>query len=235
MNDTVIIQVIQDFARDFKGCKDGGLSFIDALSKKIMNTVDEDQMEVFRFFLSEIETDKNGYCQIALHVLEKLKRKDQCVALENLYEQVYAQKSYEWRLQVLRALLHMEYEPQNDIYVPFIKQCLHAHKENDYYSLVVLLCCINPGVGVNLLCDFYLTHMHDDYFSGKYNGSICYLMAWLGKYPSVLISLLEQIYSKNAKAGIHLISLMTDYERTFNEHKDIIQLLINKYNYLSTK
>ena len=42
MNDTVIIQVIQDFARDFKGCKDGGLSFIDALSKKIMNTVDEE-------------------------------------------------------------------------------------------------------------------------------------------------------------------------------------------------
>lgn len=51
MKDVEIIDIINDIEKQYQSYKDGGLTFIKNLAKKVLNTVDEEKNEILVFFL----------------------------------------------------------------------------------------------------------------------------------------------------------------------------------------
>ncbi len=74
MNDSDIVNIIKDIEKQYNDYKDEGRSFIQHLANKIQNTVDEDKVLIFDFFLDEIEKNNNGLYSIALQTIIELKQ-----------------------------------------------------------------------------------------------------------------------------------------------------------------
>lgn len=119
MNDILIINIIEDYSRRYNN-GDGGREFVLQLSKKLLNTVDEDKKQVFNFFLNEIRYNNNGYREVAIVVIEQMKAKEIALDIERIYNDIASKMDDDWKLSIINSLMILQYVYPKKMYLEFV-------------------------------------------------------------------------------------------------------------------
>lgn len=158
MNDSDIANIIKDIEKQYNAYKDGGRSFIQHLANKIQNTVDEDKVHIFDFFLDEIEQNVKGLYSVALQTIIELKQIELAPEIERIFIKNRNVKDEKWSYAIIETLLKLNYA--TPIYYDFITHYLKDNPGKGFF-LLVQYCNVDPDKGVPLLSDFY-----SDFFKG---------------------------------------------------------------------
>lgn len=203
-----IIEVINSFDKEYQGYKDGGREFIKQLAKKLLNTVDEDRLEVIAFFLNEIRTNENNFGQVALVTIVEMNASELGADIEAIYNEMWPSKDERWRYSIIEALMRLRYTPPKLLYKDFVNAYLKDHHDKSFF-LLVQYCNVDPEEALPLLSEYYVTDLSEVKNKDYIIGYICsyFLKNPLNYFPD-FVRLITKI---NKDAGFHLKSLLLKY------------------------
>lgn len=221
MTDSVIISTIKNLQKEYSGYKDGGRAFVEALAKKINNTVDEEKKEVIDFLLREIELNANDLGDLALRTIEFLDSPDMANRLEEIYKRQHNKKDEYWKQGVLLKLL-MKSHP-SAIYDDYLEKSPEA---KEYFYFLSYYSKLYPQKGIPLLADSLIEDHHvaatlpsdnPNSFAGVEFDMLTLIMV----SEELVTPLLEEVRRKNAKAAEHLkkhlVHLLEHYPYRFSK------------------
>jgi len=206
-----IIEIINDTYLQYREYKDGGREFINKLSLKLLNTVEEDKNDVFNFFLNEIENDENGFMSIALSTIEEMKAIELGPFIIKIYEKNKFNKNDEWKYDVIITLLKIKYLQPQSIYYNFIKEYYIKYPDESYFILTIY-CTVNLEEGLNFLSDFYSRYLLNDIEMQSFLESrIGFLVSYFLKNSISLIEVLKKLIVKDINTAKHLKKILLNY------------------------
>lgn len=212
MKELDILNIIKDIDNQYKYYNDGGVSFIKHLAKKILNTVDEDKAEVFKFFLKEIKNNENGLGEIALLTIVELGASEKASDIERIYKEVAHLKSDSWKHSIIEALMKMRYSKSKALYFEYVNAYLIKNPDSSYF-LLVQYCNVDPEKALPLLSDFYVKYLLGDKQMRNFLESrIGFLLSYFIKNPiDYLPELIRETLRKNKETGVYLKNLLIRY------------------------
>lgn len=212
MNELDIVDIIKDIEKQHKAYKDGGTTFIKHLAQKVLNTVDEDKVQVFNFLIKEIEQNNNGLFSVALQTIVELKSIELVPAIEKIFIQNRNSKDDAWKYSLIEALLKLNYSVPKSLYYDFITNYL-KNNPNKGYFILVQYCSIDPEKGLPLLSDFYSKFfLENSEMQSFLESRIGFLVSYFIENPGDCLSELNKlVLLKNRNAGRHLKKVLLDY------------------------
>lgn len=219
MTDIEIISVIDTLDKECEKYKDGGMTFISELAKKLDNTIDKEKEEVFQFFLREIESREHGnYWTTALYTIKEMQAIELAPSIENIYRHNQDCEDDDWKYNVIDTLMFMEYDKPKDIYEDFINYCIEINHKGLYY-LLVQYCNIDFDYAIPLLSSFCA-----DYYYG-YDVSSCDTNG----YPHGIVFLVNFFFRKNEinRFRILIELIAQENKKTAIIMKTLIEKLLN--------
>lgn len=203
-----IIEVINSFDKEYQDYKDGGREFITQLAKKLLNTIDEDRLEVIAFFLNEIRTNKNNFGQVALVTIVQMNASELGADIEAIYNEMWPVKDEKWRYSIIEALMKLRYTPPKSLYKDFVNAYLKDHPDDSFF-LLVQYCIVDPEEALPLLSDYYVKNLFDYKNQDYIIGYICsyFLKIPLNYFPDFV----RQTTTINKDAGFHLKNQILKY------------------------
>ncbi|HQN99335.1 MAG TPA: hypothetical protein PKU86_07780 [Bacteroidales bacterium] len=212
MKDVEIIDIINDIEKQYQSYKDGGLTFIKNLAKKVLNTVDEEKNEILVFFLNELEYNRNGFFSIALNTIVEMKAIELAPNIERIFIKNRNSNDESWGYSIIEALIKLNYTEPKLLYFDFVNNYL-KNKPNKSYFLLVQYCNIDSDKGLQLLADYYSKFLLEDLEMKNFLESrIGFLVSHLIKSSDGTLSeLVKLVILKNKNAGRHLKKVLLDY------------------------
>lgn len=212
MNELDIVAIIKDIEKQHKAYKDGGMTFIKHLAQKVLNTVDEDKVQIFDFLVKEIEQNKHGLFSIALQTIIELKSLELAPAIEKIFIQNRNSKDEVWKYSLIEALLKLNYAAPTSLYYDFITNYL-KNNPNKGYFILVQYCNVDPEKGLPLLSDFYSKFfLENSEMKSFLESRIGFLVNYFIQNPEdYLYELNKLVLLKNKDAGRHLKKALLDY------------------------
>lgn len=214
MNNDEIKKVIETIEKDFQW-GDGGLAFIDYLTKKIKNTEDQDKKEVIDFLLYELDsnTDKK-YCSIALHVLSKLNDTSVAKRVYSIFETKKIINGGEWTFSIIELLIKLKYAEPKQLYIDFILKYLdNQYTQVSGYFLLLRFCAIDVDDAIIILSNFLSENLvKDEKIQEIIRVRIGFLVSEFNKYPaSKIYTLYLNIKLKNESGADYFKNVVVSH------------------------
>jgi len=212
MKKSDIVNTIKDIENQFESYKDGGRAFIDYLAKRILNTVDEEKNEVFKFFLNEIKTNENGFCEIALLTIDEMGALELAPGIESIYNEMKHIKDDRWKHSVVETLMKLRYSKPKLLYAEYVSSYIKKQPDGAFF-LLVQYCNVDPEKALPLLSEFYVEYLFKNTeMQGFLESRIGFLVSYfLKNLNDYLPDLVKQTLAKNKKVGLHLKSLIVNH------------------------
>ncbi|MBP8766342.1 MAG: hypothetical protein KBH30_12555 [Ferruginibacter sp.] len=212
MENLNIISSINDIRQQYKGYKDGGISFIEYLANKVLNTVDEDKNEVIKFFLDEIKSNENGFAEIALLTIVEMRAIELAPDIEKIYYEIAPFKEENWRHSIIEALMKLGYVEPKTLYREYVTSFLIKQPNNAFF-LLVQYCNVDPKEALPLLSDFYVKNLCDNKEMQSFLESrIGFLVNYFLQNPiDYFPELVKQTTARNSGVGTYLKKSLLDY------------------------
>lgn len=231
MTRAFIINMIKEIEGQFKSYKDGGQSFIKYLSKKVLNSPDDEKREIISFFLDEIKLDRNGFYSIALQTINEMGTQELAPSIEKIYNEVASYKDEQWRYSIIELLMKLRYGSPKALYSEFITSFLKIHPERGYFILVQY-CNVDPERALPLLSDYYANSFLNKDMQDFMDSRIGFLFSYFIENPiDYFPDLIRQTFVRNKAAGLHLKELLIEYlngDMTKHYPKALIQDRLKK-------
>jgi hypothetical protein len=211
MKDTEIIEVIQDFHKEFayedSGCGTSKYTFLSLYIKRQEIIV---QQAFTDFFVQEIRDNKYGFFHDALAVLSRLNNKQVIPQLFEIFVECYKNDKDCKNLFLLLVRLGDTAPEHIAIYTDYVHQKLVYAVFN--YDYIIDYIAINPNDALSILPDIYI----DILTKGKvtsWNNMYIYSLAhfFMQNEVSPLLQLIDVICNKNHDIGILLRKLLLQY------------------------
>ncbi len=212
MKDIEIANIIKNTEKQHEYYKDGGITFIKHLSQKVLNTVDEDKVQVYNFFIKEIEQNKNGLFSIALQTVIELKLIELAPDIEKIFILNRNLKDDTWQYSIIEALLKLNYTVPKSLYYEFITNYL-KNNPNKGYFILVQYCNVDPEKGLPLLADFFTKNLLKNSNMQSFLVSrIGFLVSYfIGNARNYISELNKMVLLKDKDTGKYLKKVLLDY------------------------
>ncbi len=206
-----IINMIKEIEGQFKSYKDGGKSFIKYLSKKVLNSPDDEKRELISFFLDEIKLDRNGFYSIALQTINEMRTVELAPRIEKIYNEVAPYKDEQWKYSIIELLMKLRYDSPKGLYSEFVTSFLKSHPEKSYFILIQY-CNVDPERAVPLLSDYYANYFLNKDMQDFMDSRIGFLFSYFIENPiDYFPDLIRRTFVRNKAAGLHLKELLIEY------------------------
>lgn len=208
MTNNDIILTIRNIQKEFSLDKDGGRSFVEALAKKIDNTIDEEKDEVVNFLLQEIESDTNKLCSLALGTAEFLNVPGIADKIEEIYKRQQKTKEKQWKRNVLMILLKKRHP--SDVYDDYLTD---NPINCDSFHFLVYYANLYPQKGIPLLSDCLIKDLHirdllPSEAPNNFVGFTSFLLNLINPPEELVTPLVQIVYEKDTRSGEHLMKFM---------------------------
>ncbi|MEN8251423.1 MAG: hypothetical protein ABFS32_21025 [Bacteroidota bacterium] len=205
MENNEILNIINEFEKDFKSYKDSGRSLIKQLSLNLNRADETNRKRFIDFFLEEIRTNKNNLWSLCLEVIVEANLVTVSSELESIYLSYSELKDENWREDMIMAMLRLNYEKPDGLYNAYIMHHLENQTGRAFF-LIVQYCRVNFTKGINLLSDYYANKLlSKDSPEYKNQHHIGYLIHWLINSPyDCLPEIIKQTGTKSKIAGNYL-------------------------------
>ena len=212
MKKSDIVNTIKDIDKQFKSYNDGGRSFIKYLAKRILNTVDEEKNEVFKFFLDEIKTNENGFDEVALQTIMKMGSLELAPSIERIYNEMRYLKDDRWKHSIVETLMKLRYSKPKLLYAEYVTSYLNKEPDEVFY-LLVQYCNVDPEKALPLLSGFYMEYLFKDTEMQRFlEIRTGFLVSYFVENPKDYFpDLVKQTLAKNKKVGLYLKNLIVNY------------------------
>lgn len=206
-----IINMIKEIEGQFKSYKDGGKSFIKYLSKKVLNSPDDEKRELISFFLDEIKLDRNGFYSIALQTINEMRTVELAPRIEKIYNEVAPYKDEQWKYSIIELLMKLRYDSPKGLYSEFVTSFLKSYPEKSYFILIQY-CNVDPERAVPLLSDYYANYFLNKDMQDFMDSRIGFLFSYFIENPiDYFPDLIRRTFVRNKAAGLHLKELLIEY------------------------
>jgi hypothetical protein len=203
--------MIKEIEGQFKSYKDGGKSFIKYLSKKVLNSPDDEKRELISFFLDEIKLDRNGFYSIALQTINEMRTVELAPRIEKIYNEVAPYKDEQWKYSIIELLMKLRYDSPKGLYSEFVTSFLKSHPEKSYFILIQY-CNVDPERAVPLLSDYYANYFLNKDMQDFMDSRIGFLFSYFIENPiDYFPDLIRRTFVRNKAAGLHLKELLIEY------------------------
>lgn len=237
MDYTFITEKINELRQHFINEKDGGRSFIAALSKELNHYDLNQRKQIIEFFIQELQYDKNGMRGLALPVLEDMEATEAAPFIYETYLYFLKDKDEKWEKEVITTLLKLRYKEPQEFYSYYIDKYFNKNPDNGYiFFLGILYCNVNPIKALDLLSDYFCKHLivPNKEMVLFFENRMGFLFNYFIKNPVDYIpDLLKQTARKNKEAGLRLKEIMLYYfhsDLVKDYNKEFIQEKINTLN-----
>lgn len=236
MIENEIIEYIREFERDTpERANDNGKSLFRSLAISLNKTKEPLKTKIIKFYLNEIESNKNGYSNLGLQVIVEAKLEYISPELENIFYLNYNSKDFDWKSELIFALLELNYTKPTKLYTEFIT--FHLNKKiQDVFYHIVMFYHIDSINGLEILSDYYTSRLiSKKSFEYGYDHHFAFLIHKLIDNVEKIIALIEETYAKNIIAGQNLKDIILSYlykKKQRINYKDVSQnvQLIEKIN-----
>jgi hypothetical protein len=210
MRDTEIISIIDDIHNKNSYYKDGGLSFISELTKKLDKTNYITKMEVIAFFLKEITYNKNGYEEIGIVVLQELGNIEIAPYIEQIYINHSQSKTEKWKYSLIETMFKLRYTEPKLLYFKFVQDFIKKTPIEKHLFLLIQYCNVDSESAIPLLAEYYSNYLTNrGNISDFIESRIGFLYSYFSKNPkNNFKELLEKIALKNKENAIYLQKLL---------------------------
>jgi hypothetical protein len=207
-----IIKIIKEVKELYKSYKDGGLSFIQHLANKLINTVDDDKNEVIHFFLDEIKNNENGLANVGLLTIVEMGASEYAPYIKRIYEEMAQQKDENWKYSIIEALMKLKYVEPKELYHEYVTSFLRRNQDSAFF-LLVQYCNVDPDSAIPLLAEFYIKYIfRDNQMQSFLENRINYLVAYFLENPiDYLPELIRQITVMDKNVGLYLKRLIIEH------------------------
>jgi hypothetical protein len=203
--------MIKEIEGQFKSYKDGGQSFIKYLSKKVLNSSDDEKRELISFFIDEIKLDRNGFYSIALQTINEMRTQELAPRIEKIYNEVAPYKDEQWKYSIIELLMKLRYDSPKDLYSEFVTSFLKSHPEKSYFILIQY-CNVDPERAIPLLSDYYANYFLNKDMQDFMDSRIGFLFSYFIENPiDYFPDLIRRTFVMNKAAGLHLKELLIEY------------------------
>lgn len=212
METKYIIDVINNIQNQYRNYKDGGLTFIEQLAKRVNNTLDNEREDVIAFFLNEISNNEFGFGEIALLTFIEMNAIEVAPNIASIYYEKKDLKDDRWKSSIIEALMKLRYKEPKKLYADYVTSFL-IKKPDDAYFLLVQYCNVDPELALPMLSDFYVRNLFRDAEMQSFLESwIGFLFSYFIKNPiDYFPELIKQTTDKDRAVGLHLKELLLEY------------------------
>lgn len=228
MDDTTILNKINELNHLYKYEKDGGRVLVAALAKEFNSYDSNTRNLVIDFFIRELQTDQNGMRGLTLPVLEDMEANEAAYRIFETYRQILKNDDPKWEKEIVTALMILRFPDPEEFYSDYIEKYTNRKPDNGYlFFLGVLYCRVDPSKALNLLSDYFIKHLAapDEKMVAFFKNRMGYLVFTFIKNPKdYTIELLQQTAKKNKEVGIRLKEIMLYFF-----HSDLALDLNNKF------
>ncbi len=228
MKELEIVKTIREIESEYKHYKDGGISLIERLADKVLNTVENEKKGVISFFLREIRYNKNNLWSLSLQTIVKMNLSDVGEQLEYIYQTERDLKKEDWRKAMIDAMLKMQHKSPSDIYFRYIEDMIKTKPGNGYFSLIYYS-TIEPEKSISLLSDFYAKYLGVDTRMQNFVISrIDFLCQYILKNPTNFIpKLIRVTREKNGNAGVILKKILVKHLEGLKGNSKVSEVLMS--------
>ncbi len=233
MKDKEILNIINEFERDFKLYKDSGRAMIKQLAVNLNRVEGKEKKDFIDFCIREIASNKNGLWSLCLQVIVKANQFKVAPELERVYHMFYETKDTDWKEDIVMAMLKLNYKKPDELYNSFIKYHL-KNKTGRAFFLMVEYCRVNFSKCSELLSNYFVNNMlSEDSFEYNNQHHIGYLIYGLINIPNGCLSeIIKQTSKKNKVAGNYLKQAILSFlnSKSGNLNSEQIKEITKKIN-----
>jgi len=247
MSDNEILEIFDEFKRDYSYEKDSSVSRIITFFCLYINRQDDKTQHLFKdFFIRELATNKYNNQSWAVDVLIQLNDSKIIPSIFNILSTFIQQTRNSTNTyingKILLLLIKLKDCDENhallysDIIEKEIKKLLFFHQDAFFLNLLVEYLAINTQHSLTVLSDYYATFT---LITTKINESNIFIPCRFFSKNSCLHmkELLLMTYKKSQQAGLQLKKLFMDYAKYSSvqnrEEWDNMQNMINELNSIS--
>jgi len=214
MKDTEIIEIIQDFHKEFAyEDKMSGTSKYTFLSLYIKRQEITVQQAFIDFSIREIKDNKYGFYYDAIEILSRLSNKQVISQLFEIFVECY--KNNKDCKNIFRLLIRLEDTVPEHIatYTEYVHQKLVQHAVFNYGYIIDYI-AINTNDALLILSDVYIDVLTKKQVSSWNNMYIFYLVYFfMNREPEPLLRLIGMVYSKNNEIGVLLRKFLIEHTK----------------------